>query len=83
MNLVGMSLRLALRSPGTIPALLGMAWAFRARGWFTRFPFLPLPPPDYIQWRNETAYGEMEGTPPMDEFESFVRWSSRMRALMR
>src|SRR5688572_10497573 len=26
--------------------------------WYRRFPFLPLPPNDYLRWRLRTAYGQ-------------------------
>ncbi len=72
-------LKLAIRRPGLIPALLGMAWAFRARDWTRRAPFLPLPPRAYMRWRMETAYGDPDATPPADELERFVRWAAAMR----
>ena len=71
--------KLALRRPQLIPALVGMAWAFRARGWMRRPPFLPLPPRDYMQWRMETAYGDPDAVPPAEELERFVRWAHAMR----
>lgn len=70
---------LALRRPGLVPALIGMAWSFRARDWMRRPPFLPLPPRDYMRWRMETAYGDPEAVPPADELERFVRWAAAMR----
>jgi hypothetical protein len=70
---------LALRRPWLVPHLLGAAWAFRARGWHRRAPFLPLPPSSYLRWRMETAYGDPEAVPPYDELERFVRWGSDMR----
>ncbi|NNK62270.1 MAG: hypothetical protein HKO98_03600 [Gemmatimonadetes bacterium] len=72
-------LGLAIRRPGLIPALVGMAWSFRARDWMRRPPFLPLPPKDYMRWRMETAYGDPEAVPPADELERFVRWAAAMR----
>ena len=33
----------SMRSPRTGVALLRVAWRFRSRGWYRRFPFLPLP----------------------------------------
>ena len=74
---------LLLRKPWRAPALLAMAWAYRARGWYRRFPFLPLPPREYLAWRNETAYGQADARPPLDEFDRFVVWSARMRRWMR
>ena len=71
--------RLALRRPGLLPDLAGAAWAFRARGWYRRPPFLPLPPVDYLRWRMETAFGDPDAVPEDREFERFVRWASRSR----
>jgi hypothetical protein len=74
---------LALRRPSLIPALLGAAWTFRARDWYRRPPFLPLPPRSYMRWRMETAYGDADFTPRLDQIERYVAWRSRMRRLMR
>jgi hypothetical protein len=71
--------RLALRRPGVIPAMLGAAWAFRARDWFRRPPFLPLPPRSYLRWRMETAYGDPDWIPSDDDLERFLRWARVMR----
>src|SRR2546430_7431012 len=38
--------------------LARLAWSFRARDWYRRPPFLPLPPRDYLRWRMFTAYGD-------------------------
>jgi len=73
---------LALRRPRTIPYLLQAAWAFRARDWNRRAPFLPLPPGSYMRWRLETAYGAETAVPTDDEIERYLRWTSRMRAEM-
>ena len=37
-----------IRNPATGVALLKVGWRFRARGWYARFPFLPLPARDYL-----------------------------------
>lgn len=81
--MMGSVLRLVVRKPWRVPALLGMAWAYRARGWWRRPPFLPLPPRSYLAWRNDTAYGDPGATPPLEEFDRFVVWSARMRRQMR
>ncbi len=75
--------RLALRRPGLWPGLLAAAWTFRRRGWHRRAPFLPLPSAAYMRWRMETAYGESDAVPPLDELAGFVRWSAEMRRRMR
>lgn len=73
---------MALRRPRMIPDLLGAAWAFRARRWYLRPPFVPLPPRTYLRWRMETAYGDPEAVPTLDEMERYLAWTARMRRLM-
>lgn len=74
---------LALRRPWLLPHLLSTAWAMRALRWYSRAPFLPLPPRSYVDWRMETAYGLQDRAPTADELERFVLWSARMRRLAR
>ena len=45
--------------------LLRLAWSFRARRWWRRWPFLPLPPREYLRWRMLTAYGDQDAVPPL------------------
>ena len=48
----GVYVRLALRAlvnPRLAVDLLRLVWSFRARDWYRRPPFLPLPPPEYMQ----------------------------------
>lgn len=73
---------MALRRPRIVPHLLRAAWAFRARDWYRRPPFLPLPPRSYLRWRMETAYGDPDATPTPDEVERYLVWTARMRAQM-
>lgn len=73
----GFYARLALRafvSPRLALDLLRLAWSFRARGWWRRFPFLPLPPREYLRWRMLTAYGDEAAVPPVDDVANFARW---------
>lgn len=74
---------LALRRPRVIPHLVRAAWVFRARDWYRRPPFLPLPPRSYVRWRMETAYGDPEHVPEAHEIERYTLWTTRMRQLMR
>lgn len=73
----------ALRHPRVLPHLASAAWAFRARDWYRKPPFLPLPPRSYVRWRMETAYGDPDALPDPREIERYVRWASWMRHLMR
>ena len=72
-------LRAAARSPGMIPDLVSSAWAFRRRGWYKRPPFLPLPSTSYLRWRMDTAYGDPDAVPPVDELRRFLRWARMLR----
>ena len=70
-------LRLALRAaanPRLALDLLRLAWSFRARDWYRRPPFLPLPPVEYVRWRMLTAYGEEDAVPPPGDVIRFARW---------
>jgi len=66
-----------LRRPATGAALLRVAWRFRRRGWWRRFPFLPLPALEYVRWRMHTAYGDADIVPPAREVERYARWAVR------
>jgi len=80
----GLSVRLALRAvinPRLAVDLLRVLWAFRARQWYRRPPFLPLPPADYIRWRMYTAYGDEAAVPPVEDVIRFARWRRRVMHL--
>ena len=64
----------ALRRPTLAVDLLRVAWRFRARGWYRRFPFLPIPAKTYVRWRMHTAYGDHDAVPSADDVERYARW---------
>jgi hypothetical protein len=64
----------ALVRPRLAIDLLRLAWSFRARDWYRRLPFLPLPPREYVRWRMFTAYGDEDAVPPLDDVIRFARW---------
>lgn len=69
--------RLALRglvNPRLALDLVRLPWSFRARAWYRRPPFLPLPPRDYLEWRMYTAYGDEHAVPPVEDVVRFARW---------
>ena len=72
-----------LRSPRALGALMGAAWRFRARSWWRRPPFLPLPPRSYLEWRLHTAYGDGGRAPTADELSRFLGWANRMHRSRR
>jgi hypothetical protein len=64
----------AVINPRLALDLLRTAWAFRARYWYRRFPFLPIPPRAYLRWRMHTAYGDEDAVPPPEDVIRFARW---------
>ncbi len=57
--------------------LLRVAWRFRVRGWWQRFPFLPLPSMRYVRWRMYTAYGDEGAIPPVHDVIAYAHWTGR------
>ena len=80
MSWLGLGLTLAARAalrPRLAADLLRVTWRFRRRRWWGRFPFLPLPPRDYVRWRMHTAYGDHDAVPPAADVERYARWVGR------
>ena len=74
----GLTARLAARCvfhPALAVDVLRVAWRFRSRRWFRRFPFLPFPAMDYVRWRMYTAYGDHHAVPPMEDVIRYARWA--------
>ena len=69
----------AVASPALAADLLRIAWRFRARSWYRRPPFLPLPPREYVRWRMHTAYGDHDAVPPVEDVVRYARWVGRQR----
>lgn len=79
--MVALVLRLlprALVSPSLAYALLLVVWRFRRTDWYKHFPFLPLPPRDYVRWRMYTAYGDADALPPVEDVVRYARWAARV-----
>lgn len=84
MGWAGLTLRLVFRAainPRLAVDLLRVVWAFRARQWYRRPPFLPLPPSEYIRWRMYTAYGNEAAVPPVEDVIRFAQWRRRVMHL--
>ncbi|MFC1465883.1 MAG: hypothetical protein ACFLMY_13660 [Candidatus Brachytrichaceae bacterium NZ_4S206] len=67
----------ALVNPALALDLLRVAWRFRVRGWWHRFPFLPVPSMRYVRWRMYTAYGDENTVPPARDVIAYARWTGR------
>jgi hypothetical protein len=79
MTLLGILGRVVAR-PRLLGSMLRAGWRFRARAWWRRPPFLPVPPPEYLEWRLHTAYGDAGQAPTVDELERYVRWANRLHS---
>jgi hypothetical protein len=66
----------ALLSPRLASSLIRVAWRFRSRGLYTRFPFLPVPDRTYVRWRMYTAYGDYDAIPPASDVERYALWAT-------
>jgi hypothetical protein len=51
------------------------ALVLAAPGWWRRAPFLPLPSPEYLRFRLQTAYGGLGDRPPdPEDIVTYLRW---------
>ncbi|MFN8571462.1 MAG: hypothetical protein U0132_05345 [Gemmatimonadaceae bacterium] len=64
----------AIVHPTLARDLLRVSWRFRARHWYRRPPFLPLPDREYVRWRMHTAYGSQDALPPAEDVIRYARW---------
>lgn len=71
----------SLINPRLALDLWRMLWAFRARDWHRRPPFLPLPPREYLRWRMYTAYGDEDAVPPAEDVIRFATWRRKVMHL--
>lgn len=75
LRLTGSLAARSMRRPRLALALAKVAWRFRHRRWYKRFPFLPVPDGAYLRWRMYTAYGNHDVVPPARDVEKYVLWS--------
>lgn len=70
-----------LMHPAAWRDALGTAWSHRRRGWWRRRPFLPLPSPQHLEWRLETAYGSKTAQFEERDFEEYLKWRRALRSV--
>jgi hypothetical protein len=64
--------RLLVR-PDLWPAALRAGWSLAARGWWRRWPFLPLPDSGWTRFRLTAAYGSAGELVP-DDVVTWLEW---------
>ena len=82
MRWVRLVLPLAARAavwPPLAADLVRVAWRFRRRAWWRRAPFLPVPSMPYVRWRMQTAYGDQDALPSVEDVVRYARWIGRQR----
>jgi hypothetical protein len=68
------------RHPGLWRTGLRQLAVLAAPGWWRRRPFLPLPSPDYLRFRLQTAYGGAgDRRPEPDDLVAYLRWCRDVR----
>jgi hypothetical protein len=71
--------RYLLRHPSQLAAVAGAGWRLRARRWWRRAPFLPLPDQKYWNFRMVTATGSSNGPMRIEDVIHAAQWSRRQR----
>ncbi len=71
----GLARYVAVR-PSRVVVLARAGWRLRAKNWWLRAPFLPLPDPRYWEFRRATAFGATGSPTPRDLVDA-ADWSLR------
>ena len=67
--------RAVARHPSLWPTAVRQALVLAAPGWWRRRPFLPLPAPDYLRFRLQTAYGGAgDRAPDPADVVTYLHW---------
>jgi hypothetical protein len=67
-----------VRHPALWPTAVTQVLRLAAPGWWRRPPYLPLPGPAYLAFRQETAYGDDRDPEPHDVI-AYLRWCRKWR----
>jgi hypothetical protein len=71
----GAALCAVARHPSLWGTAVRQALVLAAPGWWRRRPFLPLPAPDYLRFRIQTAYGgDGDRAPEPGDLVTYLRW---------
>ena len=73
------SARAVLGHPSLWLTALHQLWLLAAPGWWHRAPFLPLPDPEYLEFRLLTQYGDAHHPIEPDDLITYLRWCRQYR----
>lgn len=68
-----------LRRPPLWPTAVAQALRLARPGWWKRPPFLPVPDPDYVRFRMQTAYGSA-GNPDPEDLVAYLNWCREFKS---
>jgi hypothetical protein len=63
--------------PRLWPTAVAASWRLAPRGWWRRWPPLPVPDRDYLRFRARTAYGDADHPLDPDDVVAWLEWCSR------
>ena len=72
-----------IRRPRLLATAARQARALAPDRWWTRPPHLPLPPEDYLRFRQVTSTGSSQDLPAVDEVITWLEWCRALRVLPR
>ena len=72
-----------MRRPALVPTAMRQLVVLAPRRWWARAPFLPVPPADYLEFRQVTATGSAMGPPDVHDTLVWLEWCRSMRTVSR
>lgn len=69
------------RRPWLIPTTLRQIKTMSRPRWWAQRPFLPLPPADYLEFRQVTATGDGDAVPSVHDTVTWLEWCRSLRKL--
>lgn len=70
-----------LRQPSLLPTALRQAVSLAPTRWWARGSHLPVPPADYMAFRQVTLSGDADALPSVHDVIVYLEWCRSMRAL--
>lgn len=77
----GKVVRTVMVHPTLWPVAVAQIWRLAPRGWWRRWPPVPLPDEEYLRFRLQTAYGDPDHLPEPEDVVAYLKWCRRHRRL--
>ena len=77
---VGPAAGAVVRRPGLWGVAVRQCLRMAVPGWWRRWPPLPLPAPDYVRFRLQTAFGDRSEGPSPADVVAYLEWCRRFPA---